>query len=353
MTLRRTSMDAHPDFPWLDPDDLAGLRRYLADGGWLEPGETVRSCAKAGEGNMNLTLRIRSDRRSFILKQARPWVEKYDDIAAPWDRTLFEQRFYQRVASHPELRARMPELLGCDPDARVILLEDLPGALDLTRLYDGAAESAIEPEEVRILARYLRTLHDAFEGKPDPELANREMRALNHEHIYVLPLDAGNGLDLDPFEPELGSAARGLMQDASYRRSVRETGARYLSDGSCLVHGDFFPGSWLRTDRGIRVIDPEFCFFGDREFDLGCALAHLALSRQPTLVAQCLLDSYGAGETTAYDRRWVARYAAAEIMRRLIGVAQLPIPPTRGFRSELLERSRAAMSDETPNPLWS
>src|SRR5437660_1416413 len=136
-SLRAEYMRKYPDFPWLDPANPEAVARFLAERKWLEPGETFVACEKAGEGNMNLTLRIRTDRRSFILKQARPWVEKYDFIAAPWDRGVVEQRFYERVRAVPEVARLMPRFLHGDAGARAIALEDYPGARDLTSVYHG------------------------------------------------------------------------------------------------------------------------------------------------------------------------------------------------------------------------
>ena len=73
--------------------------------------------------------------------------------------------------------------------------------------------------------------------------------------------------------------ARALQADACYVGIVRELGALYLQDGTSLLHGDYFPGSWLQTAAGVRVIDPEFCFFGPPEFDVGVLLAHLHLAQ--------------------------------------------------------------------------
>ena len=50
-------------------------------------------------------------------------------------------------------------------------------------------------------------------------------------------------------------------------------------EGPSLIHGDLFPGSLLQTGSGeLRIIDPEFCFCGDPEFDIGVFYAHLLLS---------------------------------------------------------------------------
>jgi 5-methylthioribose kinase len=239
----------------------------------------------------------------------------------------------------------MPRLLGFDERARVLAIEDLGPAADYTFLYDGTPISAADLSE---LAGYLRALHDASQGTADDRFANRDMRVLNHEHIFRFPLDPANGLRLDNFEPGLADAAATLQRDDAYRKLVTETGERYLADGTCLQHGDYFPGSFLRTEKGPRVIDPEFCFYGDREFDLGVFAAHLVLARRPEAVTN-LLGVYGDRDV---DAALLSRYAACEVMRRLIGVAQLPIAPTTdGWRAKLLEQSRHAMLTQSLEPL--
>jgi 5-methylthioribose kinase len=354
MSLRSEFARDHPGFPLLSQDDPDGLREFLADRGWIRADEEIRSCNPAGEGNMNLTLRIETSRHRFVLKQSRPWVEKYDDIPAPWDRCLVERRFYDCVQNIPGVADRMPELLYADADARVLLLEDLSEARDLTSLYRG---DSLSDAEIDALADYLQRLHDGTRQLPVlTELVNREMRSLNHEHIFVVPLESESGLDLESIAPGLSQAARSLQEHAAYREAVRETAERYLADGECLVHADYFPGSWLRTRDGLRVVDAEFAFPGDPEIDVGCALAHLALARQPLEVARELRERYEGGTRSPLDPMWLARYAGVEVMRRLIGVAQLPLPTAErsapDFRIALLEAARVATVEGSVDALW-
>jgi 5-methylthioribose kinase len=347
---RAQTIAAHPDFPWLDLNDPEGVEDFLRQRDWLDAGESLTACENAGEGNMNLTLRVHTPRRTMILKQARPWVEKYDHIAAPWDRMQFEQRFYERVQSIHEAADMMPRLLGADAEAATLLLEDLSGAEELANLYRGGS---LTSDELAHLAGYLAALHQATLGQPELRFENREMRSLNHQHIYQIPLDRQNGLDLEAFEPGLEAAARALQDDATYCDQVEETGRRYLAEGRCLLHGDFFPGSWLRTDKGLKVIDPEFCYYGDPEFDLGCAIGHFALADQRPTTAYTLLDHYRRrSDHVALDQAWIARYAAIEVMRRVIGVAQLPLVQRAGFRADLLRRSRETLGHESLEWLW-
>jgi 5-methylthioribose kinase len=284
---------------------------------------------------MNLTLRLVTTERSFVLKQARPWVEKYPTIEAPAGRALVEAAFYRAAASRPQIRAAMPALLGQDPESGVLLLEDLGEARDFTPLYRG---ERLAERDLETLVSYLVELHRPFEDR-ERLFENREMRALNHEHIFRLPLAPQNGLDLDRITPGLDAAARELKADEAYVRRVRELGELYLDDGPSLVHGDFFPGSWLRTAGEIRVIDPEFCFLGHAAFDLGVLRAHLHLSRQPELAARAVA-LYGAGAALSATANG---FAGAEIMRRLLGVAQLPLEAGLEEKRELLALSRALM----------
>ena len=327
MTKKEEFRERLPDTYFLDPGDLGSLAGYLRAPGRLAPVETVLAAEKAGEGNMNCTVRVRTSAGSLILKQSRPWLEKYPQIAAPFDRALAEGRFYRLVAPAPAVAGKMPRLWWTDDHARVIALEDLGTASDFFPLY---AHAIALPEEVLVeLVAYLSALHGLApaDEQARASLANEEMRALNHEHIFALPLRPENGLDLAAYTgtPGLDAAAAALKEDAAYVSAVAELGERYRSgSGSSLLHGDFFPGSFLQTSAGVRVIDPEFCFCGDAEFDLGVFVAHLVLAGEPAARAERVLESYQANAATGVSPELVRRYAGVEIMRRLIGVAQIP-----------------------------
>ena len=351
MTINREEfISRNPEFPWLRIDAPREVESFLRTRGWISADERVQQCVKPGEGNMNLTMRVVTDRRSMILKQSRPWVEKYDQIPAPWNRIEFEYRFYQRISAIPDVAARMPQLLLADMRACVLMLDDLGDAEALTTLYAG---ESLNTDDVHELASYLGALHESTNGAADSDFENLEMRELNHQHIFQIPLQRDNGLGLENIEIGLLAAADRLRDDQAYRTRLEEIGQRYLQTGTVLLHGDYFPGSWLRTERGIFVIDPEFCFFGEPEIDLGCALAHLRLSNQPRQQAQSFLDSYTKLRPGfVCDSALLSGFAAAEVMRRLIGVAQLPLPDSPMARTRMIEQSRHAIINQDWEQLW-
>ncbi len=232
----------------------------------------------------------------------------------------------------------------------MLILEDLVGSQSLASLYCG---NKLTAGDARSLAEYLSALHQATRGPADPAFENKDMRRLNHQHIFEIPLAEKNGIDLDQLESGLAIAAGKLRDDAAYRGLIRDAGTRYLSAGGVLVHGDFFPGSWLTTSRGIFVIDPEFSFYGDAEIDLGCAIAHFRLAQQPGEYAEVFLQAYSeqAGGCQVHPSLLTC-FAAAEVMRRLIGVAQLPLSALSASRAALLDRSRRAVVDQAWEELW-
>ena len=282
----------------LDPSNVLSLSAYLD--------EPVLSARRIGDGNMNMTVRVRTPNGSLILKQSRPFVVKYPQIPAPVERASVEAAFYRAIAVHADVASAMPRLLGFDAEANLLRLEDLGDGGDLMTLYRGGELSR---ETCRELTGFLRRLH-AFPIAPAdaPLLANHAMRRLNYEHQNDLPMKT--------------EGASELRANTLYCERIAELGAIYLSDGPVLLHGDFFPGSWLNTPQGVRIIDPEFCFPGPREYDLGVFLAHLEFIRARHLW-EVVVAEYGDG----VDWPLARRFAGAEIMRRLIGVARLPLEP--------------------------
>ena len=187
----------HPDFV-LDAGEVGVIEERMKLLGWDNGGRLV-SAERVGDGNMNMTVRVRTADSSFILKQARPWVVKYPQIPAPVERAGVEAAFYSGVGEVAEVSRRMPRLRGFDEDSHLLWLEDMGEGGDLTHLYRAGEFTA---EECAELTRYLVELHRVkVTAKEALVFQNRAMRALNHEHQYDFPLRAGNGLDLERITP--------------------------------------------------------------------------------------------------------------------------------------------------------
>jgi 5-methylthioribose kinase len=134
-----------------------------------------------------------------------------------------------------------------------------------------------------------------------------------------------------------------LAADPAVRRQAETLGRIYLGGAHpsrpVLLHGDYYPGSWLQhPTRGAMIIDPEFAFIGAPEFDVGVLSAHLQMSGYTEGDVMQLLRNYA--RPPGFSDRLAARFAGMEIIRRLLGVAQLPLAADTGTRCDWLRSAR-------------
>lgn len=320
--------------------DKKELERYLNDQDWLKSSESIESVEIPGEGNMNFTQRIKTNERSFIIKQSREFVEKYPQVAAPEERVLREAEFYSFLTGEPQLKHMTPAITGLDKKNHVLVMEDLGEAADYTFIYQTGKQ--IPEEELLQITEFSARLHkNITSDKHRKSLRNMEMRKLNHEHIFQYPYMQDNGLNLDDILPGLQNEAEKYKTDDTLKSALKQLGELYLQDGKSLLHGDYFPGSWLRTKDGVKIIDPEFCHFGHPEFEIGVMIAHLKMADQPEKIIQKALNTYQ--HSAPLDENLRKQFTAVEILRRILGLAQLPLEIGLQKRKELLEESRRAV----------
>ena len=320
--------------------DVDRLENYLKKQNWLLPNEKVLAVEIPGVGNMNFTLRVKTSERSFIIKQSRNYVEKYPNVSAPVERAIRESEFYTLIAGYDLLKEQMPNLNGIDVNNCVLNLEDLGKGVDYTYLYK--KKETIDWADLQKIIAFAATLHKTINTDiTDVRLPNRDMRKLNHEHIFIYPYLRENGLNLDDLLPGLKEIGDDFKADNALKRKVEELGKSYLEDGNTLLHGDYFPGSWLKTSNGIKIIDPEFCYFGDPEFEIGVTLAHLKMSSQSQDLIERALKSYM--DLAPLDSDLCYQFMSVEILRRILGLAQLKLDLCLEERTNLLEEARGVL----------
>ncbi len=318
-------------------NDIETLQNYLKEKNWLKADEKIVSVEKPGEGNMNFTLRINTGNRTFIIKQSRGYVEKYPQVAAPATRMLQEAEFYKFTSAEEKLKAMMPNLLNVDEQNYVLALEDLGSGKDYTFIYKNG--ETIPENELLEIIDYAAHLHKSINTKTtNRQIVNTEMLKLNHEHIFQYPYMQENGLNLDEVLLGLKEVAGPFKKDQALKHKLGILGDMYLNGGNTLLHGDYFPGSWLKTSDGIKIIDPEFCFFGFPEFEIGVTIAHLKMADQSEELISKAISQYH--KTAKIDNTLREKFTAVEILRRILGLAQLPLEINLEKRKQLLAESR-------------
>lgn len=279
---------------------------------------------------MNVVLRVKTNQRSFVLKQSRPFVQKYQQIEAPLNRIEVENRFYEAI-QEASITSHIPEILGFDKKNYLMQMEDLGQCEDMTFCYH---DRSIAQQILGKLINIAAAIHKIGPLNDFPE--NMALRKLNHQHIFVLPFLEDNGFQLNDVQEGLQELSLPYKSDNAIKAVVNKLGDMYLSKGNVLIHGDYYPGSWMQLEDEVYIIDPEFSFIGFREFDLGIMTAHLIMATMDSSSLKKVMQLYKADA----DYGLVSRVAGIEIMRRLIGLAQLPLERTISEKNDLLKLAR-------------
>ena len=312
------------------------LKNILVRNDWIHEEDQIISIEIPGEGNMNVVLRVITHQGSFIIKQSRNYVNKYPQIPAPIDRIDIEAQFYKLIHTS-SCSHYLPRLLGHDRNNKIIFLEDLGRSSDYQLLYQNNFNLS-QKEYVATLS-FLHQLHNISfsESQSSKFPKNLALRQLNHEHLFVYPYSEKNNFDLNEIKPGLQQLAQKMRQDTLLKKAAIQLGKQYLSGGTSLLHGDYYPGSWLKTKSGFHVIDPEFCFFGPKEYDLGVLRAHLKMAEQPISYLNDFWNHYPASEV---NFSLVDQFEGMELIRRIIGLAQLPLSLSLKKRETLLQEGK-------------
>ncbi len=326
---------------------------YLRGVGLLTQGEEAR-VEEAGEGNINWVRRVRGQAAgSFVLKQARPALERFPEYTVSTERIIFEARYYELTERFDQDGVR-PRVLHFDPVERILVLEDLGHA---ERLDHALARGGDVAPALGLLAGFLGAVHA---GTRNPDLAarfaNDDMRRLHGEHIFVLPYRENDF----PLPAGLRESAREIWCDHTLVNAIGAAHARYLEPLGALVHGDVQPSNVLLDGQRPVLLDAEIAHVGDPAFDVGTLLAHVLLAdcarpgaqagRLITGIWSAYSASHPDGAPSFAD---AARYAGIEMLRRTIGAARVAAvaDESAALRAIALGRSLTTRPPDGPRTL--
>ena len=309
------------------PLDETTLPAYLRGVGLLGRTESAR-IEPAGDGNINWVRRVRAGDRSWVVKQARPALERFPQYRTSTIRITCEARWLETVRpwDHDGV---CPAVVLFDEATRTLVLEDLGDVPRLDRVLarrdgDGRAAAAR-------LAGFLGAVHASTEGDESlvPRFPNGEMQRLHGDHIFALPFRENDF----PLAPPVRARAADIWGKGEIAARAAAAYRRYLEPRGALVHGDVQAGNVLLAPRGAVLLDAEIAHFGDPAFDLGLLFAHCwlpaaargaAAAAEPAIAAAW--HAYAERSGARVERRDEAnRYAGIELLRRTLGAARVPV----------------------------
>lgn len=276
-------MKGFDEFFLMAPEDAG---RYAAEVlHFFGQGEALE-CSEIGDGNINYVFRVKSKEsgRSVILKQADRLLRSSQ---RPLDtyRSAIEAKALQAEGSLAP--GFVPEIYSYNETMALIAMEDVSGYRNLRselmagRIYPHLADNLSE-----FLARALFPTTDLVLSAEDKKrsaafFVNPELCAITEDLVFAEPYLSEPLLERNRnkiFPGNEDYVREHLFENAKLHCEVAKLRDRFMTCSQALLHGDLHSGSVFANESGIKILNPEFAFYGPMGYDIGNVIGNLFFS---------------------------------------------------------------------------
>ncbi|MGX6591918.1 S-methyl-5-thioribose kinase [Cetobacterium ceti] len=246
------------------------------------PRESNLKGEEIGDGNINYIFRVRNldSGASVVLKQADKFLRS---SGRPLD--LGRSKIEAEILKIEESLAPafVPKIYKYDEIMCVIVMEDISQYKNLRReLLQGKIFKNFPDEISSFLVDTLLPTTDLVLDRGTKkdrvkEFINKELCDISECLVFTEPYV--NDKNRNVVIPEnLDFVKKYLYEDMDLRGEVAELKNNFMNNAQALIHGDLHSGSIFINENGMKVIDPEFSFYGPMGYDIGNVIGNLFFS---------------------------------------------------------------------------
>ena len=247
------------------------LRRFAPD----EP----TACTEIGDGNINYVFRVVSeaDGHSVIVKQADRLLRS---SGRPLD--MYRNKIEAAILKlEGELAPGLvPEVYHYDETMAATSMEDISDYKNLrkelkdNRVYPHLAEN-ISSFMADTLLPTTDLVLDAEEKKRRVKFfTNPELCKITEDLVLTEPYYDYKGRNI-LFPGNEDFVREYLYEDEALHAEVALLRLNFMNNAQALLHGDLHSGSIFINEKGLKVLDPEFAFYGPMGYDIGNVIGNL------------------------------------------------------------------------------
>ena len=232
-----------------------------------------------GDGNINYIFKVENkiDGKSIVLKQADKLLRS---SGRPLDlaRSKIEAnilRIENNLAPH-----FVPEIYFYDEIMCVLAMEDISEYKNLrTELVAGKIFPNFADNISEFLSRTLLLTTDLFMDKFEKkknvkEFINPELCDISECLVFTEPYDNNRNRNI------ITAGNEEFVENILYKNedlhfAILKLREKFMNYSQSLIHGDLHSGSIFINEKGIKIIDPEFSFYGPMAYDIGNVIGNL------------------------------------------------------------------------------
>ena len=234
-------------------------------------------CFEIGDGNINYVFRVVGNNKSVIVKQSDVLLRSSQ---RPLDvyRSKIEAEILkiQKKLSSKQI----PEVYMYDEKMNALTMEDISEYKNMRkelmneRIFDNFSDeistflaNTLLPTTDLVLGRDMKKDYVKF-------FINKELCDITEDLVLTEPYyNYKNRNIISKGQEEF--VEKNLYNNEKLKVEVAKLRDRFMNYSQALIHGDLHSGSIFINEKGIKIIDPEFAFYGPIGYDIGNVIGNL------------------------------------------------------------------------------
>lgn len=232
-----------------------------------------------GDGNINYIFKVEDkiNGKSIVLKQADKLLRS---SGRPLD--LSRSKIEANILKIENDLAPnfVPKVYLYDEIMCVLAMEDISEYKNLrTELLAGKIFPNLANNISEFLSKTLLLTTDLFMNKFEKkknvkEFINPELCDISECLVFTEPYDNNRNRNIiTPGNEEF--VEKVLYQNEDLHFAILKLREKFMNYSQSLIHGDLHSGSIFINEKGIKIIDPEFSFYGPMAYDVGNVIGNL------------------------------------------------------------------------------
>lgn len=231
------------------------------------------------DGNINYVFRIydKISKKSIVVKQSDEYLRTSHRNLDPY-RSKIEKEILE--IEYKLSNGLVPKIYHYDENLHLIIMEDISEYKNLRKelmnrkIFNFFANDITEFIVNTTLCMTDLVL-DKYEKKENVKLfINKELCDITEDLVFTEPyynyknrniITKGNEEFVEKY----------LYKDEKLHTEIAILRNNFMNNSQSLIHGDLHSGSIFINENGIKVIDPEFAFYGPIGYDMGNVIGNL------------------------------------------------------------------------------
>ncbi|MGX7025291.1 S-methyl-5-thioribose kinase [Vagococcus hydrophili] len=254
------------------------VKAYVFALGLFEKSE-VLSVKEIGDGNINYVFMVKSERtgKSVVVKQADTLLRS---SGRPLDINRNRIEADILTMQYDLVPEYIPEIYHYDEVMATLVMEDVSSFKNLRYELENKKSFPNLAEDIStFLVETLLSTTDLVWNRQDKkrlvqDFVNIEMCDISEDLVFTEPYNDYKKQN-NILAENLSFVTENIYQNDKLIAEVAKLRNNYLNNAQALLHGDLHSGSIFVNRQGMKVIDPEFAFYGPMGYDIGNVIGNL------------------------------------------------------------------------------